>query len=619
MPAWWGRKSTKTTKTDPPEKKSLNPYSNRNSNVVKSPPAWSTKTSFDEPSPRAGSKDLGTASSGFSGFESDGGSKGHPLPRPSVSSPHGGGRPGNDHGLGLGSASGSVSSGTSSVSSDDQPDLAAFRVNGEPKFSMMPRSPGPGSRGPTSPTSPLHTRLGGMSLESPTGKLDDGKSVCHPLPLPPGSPTSPSSLTNNRSSSGVIESIACALSKWKKGRLLGRGTFGHVYVGFNSESGQMCAIKEVRLITDDQSLKECLKQLNQEINLLSQLSHPNIVRYHGSELGEEALSVYLEYVSGGSIHKLLQEYGAFKEPVIQNYTRQILSGLAYLHGRNTVHRDIKGANILVDPNGEIKLADFGMAKHITNCASMLSFKGSPYWMAPEVVMNTNGYSLAVDIWSLGCTILEMATSKPPWSQYEGVAAIFKIGNSKDMPDIPDYLSHDAKNFVRLCLQRNPSERPTASQLLDHPFIREQMTTRSSNIKLTKDAFPYAFDGSRTPPILELHSNRTSITLGDADHTMKPSVTTSRAIYSPRDNARMITSLPVSPCSSPLRQYGPAHKSCFLSPPHPTYAMVGQSNYNLNEYSSYTTRPNTSYTLEPWRESPLLRPQTPGGSPRTRPI
>lgn len=147
-------------------------------------------------------------------------------------------------------------------------------------------------------------------------------------------------------------------------------------------------------------------------------------------------------------------------------------------------------------------------------------------------MNTNGYSLAVDIWSLGCTILEMATSKPPWSQYEGVrytfqfpvsfskflsyhqafdgakidslswiqqvAAIFKIGNSKDMPDIPDYLSHDAKNFVRLCLQRNPSERPTASQLLDHPFIREQMTTRSSNIKLTKDAFPYAFDGSRTP-------------------------------------------------------------------------------------------------------------------------
>ncbi|RDX74518.1 Mitogen-activated protein kinase kinase kinase 3, partial [Mucuna pruriens] len=94
----------------------------------------------------------------------------------------------------------------------------------------------------------------------------------------------------------------------------------------------------------------------------------------------------------------------------------IVFGLSYLHGRNTVHRDIKGANILVDPNGEIKLADFGMARHISASASMLSFKGSPYWMAPEVVMNTNDYNLPVDIWSLGCTIVEMATSKPPWSQ-----------------------------------------------------------------------------------------------------------------------------------------------------------------------------------------------------------
>ncbi|MBA0561966.1 hypothetical protein Golob_007059, partial [Gossypium lobatum] len=177
-----------------------------------------------------------------------------------------------------------------------------------------------------------------VSLESPTGRKEDGKSVCHKLPLPPGSPTSPSAALPSTRTCGVNENTPFTLSKWRRGRLLGRGTFGHVYLGFNSESGQMCAIKEVRLVSDDQTSKESLKQLNQEINLLSQLSHPNIVRYYGSELGEETLSVYLEYVSGGSIHKLLQEYGAFKEPVIQNYTRQILSGLAYLHGRNTVHR-----------------------------------------------------------------------------------------------------------------------------------------------------------------------------------------------------------------------------------------------------------------------------------------
>ncbi|GMY12465.1 mitogen-activated protein kinase kinase kinase 3 [Fagus crenata] len=99
----------------------------------------------------------------------------------------------------------------------------------------------------------------------------------------------------------------------------------------------------------------------------------------------------------------------------------------------------------------------------------------------------------------------------------------------------------------------------------------------------------------------------------------PVVPSSRALKSPRDSVRAITSLPVSPCSSPLRQYGPAHKSCFLSPPHPAYAMVGQSGYNFNEYSSYTMRPNTTYTLDLWQETSPYRAHIPGGSPRTRPI
>ncbi|MBA0726070.1 hypothetical protein Golax_001920 [Gossypium laxum] len=259
-----------------------------------------------------------------------------------------------------------------------------------------------------------------------------------------------------------------------------------------------------------------------------------------------------------------------------------------------------------------------MAKHISACGTMLSFKGSPYWMAPEVVMNTNGYNLAVDIWSLGCTILEMATSKPPWSRYEGVAAIFKIGNSKDVPEIPDHLSNEAKSFIRLCLQRDPSARPTAFQLLDHPFIRDQATTRVANISITKDAFPYTFDGSRTPPILEMQSNRNNILSFDGDYGTKGTATTSRALRTPRDNARTITSLPVSPCSSPLR-YGPAHRSCFLSPPHPAYQFGGQSGHNLGDFSGNTSRPNPRYIHDPWFETPQLKVQTPGTSPRTRPI
>lgn len=623
MPAWWGRKSSKCKE----EVKQQNPEStlyniskisirNEKKNGKDKPKSFDEGL-FSRNSPRS-SKDYGAltgsgggGSSGFSGFDSDCGDKirGHPLPLPSAGIEHG-----------VGSGSGSVSSVSSSGSSDDHPSphdhapFGVYRGQGETKSNTRSRSPGPGSR---SATSPLHPRFSTSNIDSLTGKQEEGRS-CHRLPLPPGSPTSPSTLSSTRTCV-VTESTTCNMSKWKKGRLLGRGTFGHVYVGFNSENGQMCAIKEVKVVSDDHTSKECLKQLNQEINLLSQLSHPNIVQYYGSEMGEETLSVYLEYVSGGSIHKLLQEYGPFKEPVIQNYARQIISGLAYLHGRSTVHRDIKGANILVGPNGEIKLADFGMAKHINSSSSMLSFKGSPYWMAPEVVMNTNGYSLAVDIWSLGCTILEMATSKPPWSQYEGVAAIFKIGNSRDVPEIPDHLSNDAKSFVRLCLQRDPSARPTALQLLDHSFVRDQATTRIANIAITKDAFPSTFDGSRTPTALELHSNRTSLTFFDGDYVTKPVGTVSRAAKNSRDSVRTITSLPVSPCSSPLRNYGPAHKSCFLSPPHPSYPIVGQSSYNSNDYSLYPTRAITKYTHDPWSDNPPFRSLTPNGSPRTRPI
>lgn len=339
-------------------------------------------------------------------------------------------------------------------------------------------SPGPGSRIHSGAVTPLHPRAGGTLAESSTASLDNGKQQSHRLPLPPISIPHSSAFSLSCSmapaiprSPGRTGNPPSPGPRWKKGRLIGRGTFGHVYLGFNSESGEMCAMKEVTLFSDDPKSRESAQQLGQEISLLSRLRHPNIVQYYGSETVDDKLYIYLEYVSGGSIYKILQEYGQLGELAIQSYTQQILSGLAYLHAKNTVHRDIKGANILVDPNGRVKLADFGMAKHITGQYCPLSFKGSPYWMAPEVIKNSNGCNLAVDIWSLGCTVLEMATTKPPWSQYEGVAAIFKIGNSKEVPAIPYHLSDEGKDFVRQCLQRNPLHRPTASQLLKHPFVK----------------------------------------------------------------------------------------------------------------------------------------------------
>ncbi|XP_028189639.1 mitogen-activated protein kinase kinase kinase YODA-like isoform X2 [Glycine soja] len=342
------------------------------------------------------------------------------------------------------------------------------------------KSPGFSSRIHSGAVTPLHPRAGSAALESPTRRPDDVKQT-HRLPLPPitipnhcpFSPTYSATTTPSAPRSpSIAENLTYPGSRWKKGQLLGRGTFGHVYLGFNSESGEMCAMKEVTLFSDDAKSRESAQQLGQEIALLSHLRHPNIVQYYGSETVDDKLYIYLEYVSGGSIYKLLQQYGQLSEIVIRNYTRQILLGLAYLHAKNTVHRDIKAANILVDPNGRVKLADFGMAKHISGQSCPLSFKGSPYWMAPEVIKNSNGCNLAVDIWSLGSTVFEMATTKPPWSQYEGVAAMFKIGNSKDLPAMPDHLSEDGKDFIRQCLQRNPVHRPSAAQLLLHPFVKK---------------------------------------------------------------------------------------------------------------------------------------------------
>ncbi|KAJ0976811.1 hypothetical protein J5N97_012285 [Dioscorea zingiberensis] len=456
-----------------------------------------------------------------------------------------------------------------------------------------------GSRGHpfhTAPTSPIHQRVFNMTPESTTMWQDDMRSLPHPLPLPPSSPSS--------------SSPHSLVSHWKKGKLIGRGTFGHVYQGFNSGSGQICAIKEVTIIADDTNSKECLRQLNQEIALLSQLSHPNIVRYYGSELVEDTLSVYLEYVSGGSIHKLLQEYGPFKEPVIRSYTRQILSGLAYLHGGETVHRDIKGANILVDSNGEVKLADFGMAKHIAGYTSIRSFKGSPYWMAPEVIMNSSGYNLSVDIWSLGCTVLEMATSKPPWSQYEGIAAIFKIGNSKDIPEIPDHFSEDGKNFLKLCLQRDPAARPTAARLMEHPFVRDQAPKKPASF-MFMNTLPSP-DISHILGNGELYSRRSISPFHNRDYGITqtngfPSAFNASELASMRSNL----SLPVSPCSSPLRQCRQSNRSCLPSP-HPAYS-TGAINYSPSNYSLYPTKPMNNF-LDPWPDIHQLKLSTPFDSP-----
>ncbi|XP_044475620.1 mitogen-activated protein kinase kinase kinase 1-like [Mangifera indica] len=268
-----------------------------------------------------------------------------------------------------------------------------------------------------------------------------------------------------------------AISYWEKGELLGRGTFGSVYEGI-SDDGFFFAVKEVSLLDQGSLGKQSIYQLEQEIALLSKFEHENIVQYYGTDKDESKLYIFLELVTKGSLLNLYMRYH-LRDSQVSAYTRQILHGLKYLHDQGVVHRDIKCANILVDASGHVKLADFGLAK-ATKLNDVKSCKGTAFWMAPEVVNNKNqGYGLPADIWSLGCTVLEMLTRQLPYYPLECMPALFRIGKGLP-PPIPDSLSKDARHFVSQCLKVNPNNRATAAQLLDHPFVKRPLSTSSGS-------------------------------------------------------------------------------------------------------------------------------------------
>lgn len=261
-----------------------------------------------------------------------------------------------------------------------------------------------------------------------------------------------------------------AITSWQKGDYLGSGSFGTVYEGFTVD-GLFFAVKEVSLLDQGSQGQQSIYQLEQEISLLQQFQHDNIVRYLGTDKDDAKLYIFLELVTKGSLMKLYEIY-QLRDSQVSSYTRQILCGLNYLHSRNVVHRDIKCANILVDVSGSVKLADFGLAK-TTKLNDIKSCKGTPFWMAPEVVNRKNrGYGRAADIWSIGCTVLEMLTGQIPYSHLEGMQALFRIGRG-ELPTIPNTLSRDAHDFILKCLQVNPDNRPSAAQLLEHPYVKKQ--------------------------------------------------------------------------------------------------------------------------------------------------
>ncbi|KAJ9151836.1 Protein kinase byr2 [Pleurostoma richardsiae] len=273
-------------------------------------------------------------------------------------------------------------------------------------------------------------------------------------------------------------------SKWMKGALIGQGSFGCVYLALHAVTGELLAVKQVETPSpgangqNDSRKKSMIEALKREISLLRDLRHPNIVQYLGCGSSSDYLNIFLEYVPGGSVQTMLNSYGALPEPLVRSFVRQILTGLSYLHNRDIIHRDIKGANILVDNKGTIKISDFGISKKLeasnilsgaNNNKHRPSLQGSVFWMAPEVVKQTS-YTRKADIWSLGCLVVEMMTGTHPFPDCTQLQAIFKIGGSRAAPTIPDHASDEAKKFLSQTFEIDHNKRPSADELMLSPFL-----------------------------------------------------------------------------------------------------------------------------------------------------
>ncbi|KAJ8264230.1 hypothetical protein GJAV_G00146750 [Gymnothorax javanicus] len=257
---------------------------------------------------------------------------------------------------------------------------------------------------------------------------------------------------------------------------IGSGTYGDVYKARNVTTGELAAIKVIKLEPG-----EDFAVVQQEIIMMKDCKHSNIVAYFGSYLRRDKLWICLEYCGGGSLQDIYHVTGPLSESQIAYVVRETLQGLYYLHHKGKMHRDIKGANILLTDNGYVKLADFGVSAQITaTLAKRKSFIGTPYWMAPEVaaVERKGGYNHLCDIWAVGITAIELAELQPPMFELHPMRALFLMTKSNfQPPKLKDKMkwTNNFHHFVKVALTKNPKKRPSAEKLLQHPFVSQPLS------------------------------------------------------------------------------------------------------------------------------------------------
>ncbi|KAK3326488.1 hypothetical protein B0H66DRAFT_162113 [Apodospora peruviana] len=276
-------------------------------------------------------------------------------------------------------------------------------------------------------------------------------------------PGTPRRNTDHRQEKAVQDP---GLKDYRLGDCIGKGAFGSVYKAFNWGTGEAVAVKQIKLVDVPKSE---LRMIEAEIDLLKNLHHDNIVKYIGFVKSADCLNIILEYCENGSLHSICKAYGKFPENLVGVYMTQVLQGLHYLHDQGVIHRDIKGANILTTKDGTVKLADFGVSTStLAGPDKEAQVVGTPYWMAPEIIQ-LSGATSSSDIWSVGCTVIELLQGKPPYHNLAAMPALFAIVND-DHPPLPEGVSPAARDFLMQCFQKDPNLRVSARKLLRHAWI-----------------------------------------------------------------------------------------------------------------------------------------------------